>query len=213
MVMVRVKSSEEKIGSIYMAVLWPYCGHSHGPLNLCRDQIYYVTMEVSGCSAIAVTRQWSMQYLSPHPLTLPPKSTSTNCPLPHYITPNLVHPSSLQLTMTSRRVHFLLPTGTSGGERESSSGECDYNARRTQALAEWWGDFVPIERWNPPRVAHRFPEWGHKRKSGFYFGLLRKRVADINCRLQHESGGTDRHHERPWRFNSRQIRPSILGPR
>ncbi|KIK34149.1 hypothetical protein CY34DRAFT_17919 [Suillus luteus UH-Slu-Lm8-n1] len=100
-------------------------------------------MEVSGCSAIAVTRQWSMQYLSPHPLTLPPKSTSTNCPLPHYITPNLVHPSSLQL-----------PSHPAG-----------FTSFYQPALREvnWWGDFIPIERWNPPRVAHRFPEWGHKR--------------------------------------------------
>ncbi|KAG1766642.1 hypothetical protein EDD22DRAFT_844828 [Suillus occidentalis] len=65
--------------------------------------------------------------------------------------------------MTSQWVHFVLPTGTSGGDHKPSTGECGNNARRTKALAEWWGDFVPLEHWNLPRVAHRFPEWGYKR--------------------------------------------------
>ncbi|KAG2743369.1 hypothetical protein P692DRAFT_20878714 [Suillus brevipes Sb2] len=65
--------------------------------------------------------------------------------------------------MTSRQVHFATPIRTSGARREPSTSECDDDPRQTQALADWWGDFVPLEDWIPPRVSNRFARWGIKR--------------------------------------------------
>ncbi|KAG1781326.1 hypothetical protein EV702DRAFT_1193506 [Suillus placidus] len=40
---------------------------------------------------------------------------------------------------------------------------CEEQNAASAALAEWWGDFVPIDQWTPPRVRHQFQDLNFKR--------------------------------------------------
>ncbi|KAG1834635.1 hypothetical protein DFJ58DRAFT_735768 [Suillus subalutaceus] len=64
--------------------------------------------------------------------------------------------------MTTRRVHFSTPLET----RElnaPSAGESHNGTDRKRALAEWMGDFIPIDQWTPPRVTHKFKDLKFRR--------------------------------------------------
>ncbi|KAG1852168.1 hypothetical protein F4604DRAFT_1933734 [Suillus subluteus] len=63
--------------------------------------------------------------------------------------------------MSSQRVHFSTPLETL--PHGTSAGECHADGLKKQSLAEWWGNFMPIDQWTPPRVRRRFPDLQFRR--------------------------------------------------
>ncbi|KAG1856168.1 hypothetical protein F4604DRAFT_1932034 [Suillus subluteus] len=63
--------------------------------------------------------------------------------------------------MSSRRVHFSTPLETP--PHGTSAGEYHADGLKKQSLAEWWGNFVLIDQWTPPRVRRRFPDLQFRR--------------------------------------------------
>ncbi|KIK33287.1 hypothetical protein CY34DRAFT_18462 [Suillus luteus UH-Slu-Lm8-n1] len=53
--------------------------------------------------------------------------------------------------MRTRQVHF-----PSSLDSTASAGKSSPPTDRQQALAQWWGDFVPIDQWTPPKVKPQF---------------------------------------------------------
>ncbi|KAG1738083.1 uncharacterized protein EDB91DRAFT_1249379 [Suillus paluster] len=57
--------------------------------------------------------------------------------------------------MSTQRVHFSSPLETTQ-QHMASAGKSSAEVQCKASLAEWWGDFVPIDQWEPPRVRSRF---------------------------------------------------------
>ncbi|KAG1778644.1 hypothetical protein EV702DRAFT_1196155 [Suillus placidus] len=58
--------------------------------------------------------------------------------------------------MSTGQVHFPAPS-IANEEQTALAGKLSYlTTLRQQALAQWWGNFVPIDQWTPPTVKRQF---------------------------------------------------------
>ncbi|KAG1778074.1 hypothetical protein EV702DRAFT_1196490 [Suillus placidus] len=86
-------------------------------------------------------------------------------------------PPSKNQEMAPHKVHISHPLESQGKLYAPSTGKC-HDPQRSKFIAEWWGDFVPIDQWNPPNVRHKFPDCKFTHKSYISLKLLQDMCAN-----------------------------------
>jgi hypothetical protein len=66
--------------------------------------------------------------------------------------------------MTNCKVHFSSPLEIPETQMTATAGKSSTDAEYHTALARWWGDFVPMDQWTPPKVALRFKNFKFRSK-------------------------------------------------